>query len=127
MNSKSITTQQAIVLLERGEKIAGFEVDFEGEKIKAIDAFKLGKGGIDVPEEFIEYKDEDVAYDPEVDEYERERVDYDPLSIIKEQIDIKIKIDSDIKAWIQSNDIKIDRLVEELVKNFYATNKLIQR
>ena len=78
-SSNKITVSEALERLKRGESIEGQVIDFKGAKVKALDAFKLGKAGFEVPEEVIEYDDADIAYDPEFDEYEWERTGEDPL------------------------------------------------
>lgn len=77
---KTITVSEALDRLKNGEKIEGLSVNFKVMKVKALDAFKLGKAGVDVPDEVIEYDDADVVYDPEFDDYTWKRTDMDPLS-----------------------------------------------
>lgn len=74
MNRESITVSEALKRLKSGDKLEGITIDFKNVKVKPLDAFKLGKAGIEVPEEVIEYDDADVAYDPEFDDYEWERM-----------------------------------------------------
>ena len=127
MNSKSITVAEALKLLEKGEKIKDVSVDFKGRKVKALDAFKLGKAGIEVPDEVIEYDDKDIAYDPEFDDYEWKRTDIDPFQRIKEKITVNIEIDKDVNAWIRKNSIELDHLIEKLIHDFYSANQMIKR
>lgn len=127
MNSKSITVAEALKLLEKGEKIEDVSVDFKGRKVKALDAFKLGKAGIEVPDEVIEYDDKDIAYDPEFDDYEWKRTDIDPFQRIKEKITVNIEIDKDVNAWIRKNSIELDHLIEKLIHDFYSANQMIKR
>lgn len=79
MNKESITVSEALKRLKSGENLEGVTIDFKKAKVKALDAFKLGKAGIEVPEEVIEYDDADVAYDPEFEDCEWERTDIYPL------------------------------------------------
>lgn len=126
MNRESITVSKALKRLKKGKTIAGMVVDFTGEKVKALDAFKLGKAGIEVPDEIIEYDDQDIAYDPEFDDYEWKRTDIDPFQTIKEKLTVHIEIDQDINAWIRKNSIEIDHLLEKLIHDFYSANQLIK-
>jgi hypothetical protein len=73
MSTKIITVSEALERLKNGEDIEGLTINFRGTKVKALDAFKLGKAGIEVPDEVIVYDDMDIAYDPEFDDYEWER------------------------------------------------------
>lgn len=127
MNNTTISADTALTLLSKGENIKNLQIDFANTKIKAIDAFKLGKEGIDVPDELIYYDDEDIAYDPEFDDYEWERTDIDPLTLLEEQITVNINIEKNIKEWIQKNDIDMKPLLEELVRNFYSTQQLVNK
>lgn len=126
MTSKSITATEALKRLEEGKKIEGITIDFENKKVKALDAFKLGKVGIDVPDDVIEYEDADIVYDPDFDDDEWERTDIDPIRDLKEKLTVSIEIDKDVNAWIQKNEISLDHLVEELIRSFYSANQLIK-
>ena len=126
MNSKSITASEALERLKNGENIEDLAVDFKGGKVKALDAFKLGKAGIEVPDEVIEYDDADVVYDPEFDDYEWERTDVDPIESLKEKLSVNIEIEKNVNEWIQKNDIEIDHLLEKLIHDFYSANQMIK-
>lgn len=122
-NSKHISVAEALKRLKEGKKLKGVAIDFKGAKVKALEAFKLGKAGIDVPDEVIVYDDADVAYDPEFDGYEWQRTDIDPL---KERLTVNIEIEKDVKTWIQKNGIEIDHLLEKLIHDFYSSNRMIK-
>lgn len=126
MNREHITVAEALERLKSGENLEGVTIDFKKAKVKALDAFKLGKAGIEVPEDVIEYDDADVAYDPEFDDYEWERTDIDPLENLKERLTVSIEIDKEVNAWIQKNDVEIDHLLEKLIHSFYAANQMIK-
>ena len=126
MNSKSITVSEALERLKRGEKIKGVSIDFKGVKVKALDAFKLGKAGIDVPDEVIEYNDADIVHDPEFDDYEWKRTDIDPYQSLKEKLTVNLEIEKDVNAWIQKNGIELNHLLEKLIHDFYTANQMIK-
>lgn len=120
MSSKKMTVAEAIFLLKSGKKMDELTIDFKkGDKVKALDAFRLGKAGIMVPEEIIEYDDADIAYDPEFDDYEWERTDTNPHEAIKEKLTVDIEIENNIKVWLQKNNIEINILVEKLIHDYY--------
>jgi hypothetical protein len=125
-SSKQITVTEALERLKRGESLEGQMIDFKGEKIKALDAFKLGKAGFEVPDELIGYEDADIAYDPEFDEYEWERTEEDPIESLKEELLVKIELDKTVTAWIKKKDIKLSELLEKLIQDFYSANQMIQ-
>jgi hypothetical protein len=126
-NDKNIAAFEALKRLKSGEAIEGLTVDFEGVKIKALDAFQLGKAGVEVPDEAIEYDDADIAYDPEFDDHEWERTDIDPLESLKEKLTVAIEIEKDVKAWVQKNGIELDHLLEKLIHDFYSANQMIKK
>lgn len=128
MNSSSISVSEALECLKNGKTLEGVSISFSSEaKIKALDAFRLGKAGIEVPDELIEYNDVDIVHDPEFDDYEWKRIGEDPLSELKETITVNIELDKQLNNWIKNNDIQIDNLLEKLIKDFYTANQLIRR
>ncbi len=127
MSNNSISVSEALERLDRGESIKGANIDFKQENIKALDAFKLGKEGIDVPDDLITYDDADIAYDPDIDDYEWERTDIDPfVDLMKEKLTVSIEINEDVKEWIQKNGIEVNHLLEALLQNFYSTQQSIK-
>jgi hypothetical protein len=127
MSTKIITVSEALERLKNGEDIEGLTINFRGTKVKALDAFKLGKAGIEVPDEVIVYDDMDIAYDPEFDDYEWERTNIDPLESLKERLTVNIEIEKNVNAWIQKNGIELDHLLEKLIHDFYSANQMIKR
>jgi len=126
MNSKLITASEALERLKNGENLTGLTIDFATEKVKALDAFALGKAGIEVPDEVIEYDDANIAYDPEFDDYEWKRIDFDPLEGLQKRLTVSIAIDQEVKEWVHKNGVAIDQLLEKLLHDFYSTQQLIK-
>lgn len=127
MNSKrQISVGEALKLLNDGNKLEGVDIDFKRSKVKALDAFKLGQAGIEVPDVVIVYDDDDVAYDPDFDDYEWKRSKMDPYNSLKQSLTVNIEIEGDVKAWIQRNGIEIDQLIEKLIRDFYSSNQMIK-
>ena len=123
MHRKQISVAEALKLLKEGKTLEGVAIDFREAKVKALEAFKLGKAGIEVPDEVIVYDDADVAYDPEFDAYEWQRTDMDPF---KERLTVHIEMEKEVKAWIQKNGIELDHLLEKLIHDFYSSNQMIK-
>lgn len=126
MNSSSISVIEALELLKRGKTLKGYSITFGKAKIKALDAFQLGKAGIDVPDELIEYDDADVAYDPDFDDYAWKRTDQNPVIGIKDKLTVNIEVDHNVNTWLQKNDIDLDHLLEKLIHDFYSAHQLIR-
>jgi hypothetical protein len=123
MKNDTIDVNKALKLLNTGESITDKIIDFKGQKISPNQAFQLGKGGVDVPEDLIEYNDDEIEYDPEIDDYEWAPIEYDPLTIADRSFELTIKLDDEISTWIETNNIKIDQLTEQLIRNFYKANQ----
>jgi len=124
MTNNNITVSEAIFKIESGKSLEGYSINFERIKVEALDVMKLSKAGIKVPEESIYYDDDDIAFDEEF-EGNWERIDYDPIEEAKLQTEVKIKVKQDIRQWIESKNIKLDKLIENLLEGFYQAQKRI--
>ena len=113
MSSKRISVAEALKRLKDGEKMEELTINFKRAKVKALDAFKLRKAGVRVPEEVIVYDDADVANDPEFDNYEWKRTDIDPCSHpIAPSGKLKF-----IKNKTSMTEVKLNK-VEEQIENY---------
>jgi hypothetical protein len=124
MTNNNITVSEAISKIESGKSLEGYSINFERIKVEALDVIKLSKAGIKVPDKSIYYDDDDIAFDEEF-EGNWERIDYDPIEEAKLQTEVKIKVKQDIRQWIESKNIKLDKLIENLLEGFYQTQKRI--
>ncbi len=124
MTNNNISVSEAISKIESGQSLEGYSINFERIKIEALDVMKLSKAGINVPENSIYYNDEDIEFDEEF-EGKWERIDYDPIQEAKLQTEIKIKVKKDIRQWVESKNIQLDKLIENLLEGFYQTQKKI--
>ena len=124
MTNNDISVAEAISKIELGQSIEGYSINFERIKIESLDVMKLSKAGIDVPEDSIYYNEEDIAFD-EAFEGNWERIDHDPIQEATLQTEIKIKVKKDIRQWVESKNIELDKLIEDLLEGFYQTQKHI--
>lgn len=124
MNKLSVS--EALAKIESGEALNGYTIDFEHIKVEALDVMKLVKHGIKVPEDAIYYDDDATQYD-EAFEGDWERIDYDPAQSQEAAAEIKITLNNEIKNWIDTKGIKLEKLVKDLLENFYKTQKLISK
>ena len=106
-------------MLEAGESLSGYSIDFDRIKIEALDVMKLSKGGIAVPESAIYYDDADIAYDEDF-EGDWARVD----TAINSKTEVRITLQDDIKQWVEENNVPLDRLIEKLLDGFYRAQKM---
>jgi hypothetical protein len=76
------------------------------EHITVAEALERLKSGENLEGVTIDFKNVNVAYDPEFDDYEWERTDIDPLENLKERLTVSIEIDKEQNVWIQKNKIR---------------------
>ncbi len=97
MNKNKISVSEAIKQIKNNNFNSESEIKFEGKKIDALDAILLGKNGIDVPEELIEYDDDKIDYS-----------------------DIPAIIDEDIKSgkiqWTINTELALDKEIRDWIK-----------
>ena len=119
MESKIINQYDAIKLIEAGEDISTCQVVFNQEKIEALQAILLRRNKIDVPSELIFYDDyaTDFTEDPDITDK-----DFESGELIW-NIKTSLPIDKDIKDWITTEKIDVDKLLSKLMRNFYDTVK----
>jgi len=119
MESKIINQYDAIKLIEAGEDISTCQVVFNQGKIEALQAILLRRNKIDVPSELIFYDDyaTDFTEDPDITDK-----DFESGELIW-NIKTSLPIDKDIKDWITTEKIDVDKLLSKLMRNFYDTVK----
>ena len=125
MTQNKISVAEALKRLESGKSVADYSIYFERVKVEALDVMKLTKAGVNVPEEAIYYDDDDIVYDEEF-EGDWERIDYDPIQELEPQTEVKIFLKKDVRQWIESENIKLDKLIEILVDGFYRSQKVVK-
>jgi len=109
---KAIDVKRAIELAREQKSLEGIAIkDLELTQVKAVDAIALADSGILIPEQNIIYRDEDVKYDPEFDDYEWTQL---PANTSLEDLQ---KIAEEKKQPIHKpdEDIAYDEEIDELV------------
>lgn len=48
-----ISVSEALQMLESGQGLSGFFIDFDGIKVEALDAMRLNKAGVDEEEQGV--------------------------------------------------------------------------
>ena len=123
MNSNNVSVVKAISLIKSNQFNSNYKVDFQDKKIDAFDAILLGKNGINVPENLIEYDDEKIDYSdiPEI-------TDEDIASgKIKWTLNAEMPLDNEIKEWIKAENINVNEFAAKLIRNFYENIKSFQK
>jgi hypothetical protein len=122
-----ISVSEALRKIEAGDSIKDYTISFEHIKVEALDVMKLAKNGIVVPEEAIYYDDDGIVMDDEDFAGEWERIDYDPVANQGAATEVKINLRKDIKIWVESKNIQLPVLLEDLLEGFYHTQQLISK
>ncbi len=112
--------------IDSGESIRDYSIDWDRIKIESLDVMKLAKAGVIVPEEAIYYDDDDIESDEDF-EGDWVKIDYDPIEELKMKTEVEIVLNRDIKQWIDSKNIKLDKLIENLLNNFHKTQKIVSK
>jgi hypothetical protein len=119
METKIINQQEAINLLKAGKNVSEYKIVFNEEKIEALNVILLGKNKIEVPEELIYYDDNEIDFsdDPDITDE-----DLDTGKIVW-NIKTSLSVDKELKDWITSEKIDVEKLLVKLMRNFYETVK----
>lgn len=123
MKKIKINQIEALKFLKEGKNISNYSIEFNDEKIEAIQAIELGKNKINVPEHLIYYDDNSIDFsdDPNITQKDIES------SKISWMINTSLPLDLEIKEWIKQEKIDVDKLLTQLVRNFYDTFKNIHK
>ena len=123
METNKISVDEALKQIRAGNFNSNAEIIFSDEKIDAFDAILLGKNGIDVPEELIQYDDDKIDYSdiPPITD--------DDLTSgkIKWLHKAEFLIPKEVEDWLKEEKIDLNTLLSDLVVNFYKTIKNIQK
>ena len=123
----NISVSEAIQQIRKnGSLEQGVKVEMESVMIDAMDAFKLGKHGIDVPESQIVYDDSKIAYDPDIDDVDWIRTNELIDGSGKQKIQVELELDKDVSNWVKDKNIGLKELLEHLIYNYYSTDKLVK-
>jgi len=123
MEKIKINQTEALKLLKEGTDISDYSIEFNDEKIEAIQAIVLGKNNINVPEHLIYYDDTTIDFsdDPDIT---KEDIETGEISWM---VNTSLPLDNEIKQWIKQEKIDVDKLLTQLVTNFYETVKHIPK
>ncbi len=123
MEIKKIRCKTALELIKENKSLDNVVIDFCGEKILWKDAMILGKKGIEIPQEYIDYDDENIDYSdiPPV-------TDDDIVNgKIKWTINAELSLEKEIADWIKNENININEFATKLIRNFYNGLKYLPK
>ncbi len=93
MEIKTIYWKKLIEFLEKGQNPSIINIDFKNEILEFKEVLLLNRHGFRVPENLVNYNDDDIDYsdDPELTEEE--------LKQLKPVIHIPVPLQKEVKEW----------------------------
>ena len=115
MESEKIHWTIILERIEKSQKIDNIKAEFNNERILWKHAMILGKNGIEVPQELIDYDDDNIDYsdipaitDQDISEGKINRTIFAELALEKE-----------IEVWMKKENINVSEFAAKLIRNFY--------
>ncbi|WP_148270392.1 hypothetical protein [Haliscomenobacter hydrossis] len=127
ITTNEISVSEALHKIDSGESIKAYTISFDHIKVEALDVMKLAKHGIVVPDEAVYYNDDDIVMDDDDFAGEWKRIDYDPVLTQEAYVEVKINLNKDIKNWVETQNIQLPELLENLLDGFYRTQRSISK
>ena len=121
-----LTIAEALQKIKAEEPLDDYHVDFTNNKVEALEAMQLAKAGVDVPEDKIYYDDDATAYD-EAFEGDWVPVDTDGLAEAEATLNVSLQLDPTIKAWLAEQSVPVNKLLEQLLENFYRAQQVLEK
>ena len=112
-----------IELLSKGIKPIIKEIDFNNEKISFKNVALLNRYDFRVPEHLIEYNDDKIDFSDNPDITDQE---IKTLQVLK-KVNATLPIDNEINEWLKTENVNINKLLTQLLKNFYETVQNVQK
>jgi len=120
MKTNKINWRVALEQLKENKRIYQDEIEFD-EKIDISIVIIFNKNGIDVPEELIDYNDENIDC-TDIPEITIEDINSGDLIKV---LPAQIKIDTETENWIKKSNINYNELLSDLLRNFYQSIKTL--
>ncbi len=120
METSKLHWKQAIELMKNNKKINQEQIEFS-EKIHIHDVVFFNKNGINVPENLIDYDEENIDCS-DIAEITFEDIELGKLIRV---LPAHIKIDTETESWIKKSNINYNELLSNLLKNFYQSIKTL--
>ncbi len=98
-------------------------VEFNNELLSPSEVILLGKNGIEVPENLIFYNDNNIDF-CDIPEISEEDIETGKIQWV---INAEFPVDYETQKWIKQQNIDINKLLPELLRNFYHTMKILQK
>lgn len=119
MTVKTINQKKAVELLKSGQTVSGYQIQFDDEKIEALDAFLLRKNGVALPDDLVFYDDTSIDFEDDADVSAEDFTDEKLIRVLRAEI----VVDKEIADWMSQGNININQLLSNLIKDFYKNAK----
>lgn len=123
MEKPAINQVKALELIRQGADLSTYQVEFDPVKIEALDAILLGKNGIEVPHDLIYYKEEEIGSE---DDPNMSAEDLSGRRLLR-VLQAEIPLEEEIHEWLKKEGIDADRLLANLLRNFYENRQFLSR
>jgi len=123
MSNNKLHWKSVLELINKGEKPENIKLEFNDEKIFWKDALLLGENGFEIPDDLIDYDDENIDFS-DIPEIKQEDIESGKIKwIYKAEIPIR----KEINDWAKDEKVDMNKLIKELLENFYDTVKNIHK
>lgn len=119
MIAKTINQTKAVELLRSGQSISGYQIQFTEDKVEALDAFLLRKNGVELPDYLVFYDDESIDFGDDADISAEDFVHEKLVRVLRAEV----VVDQEIADWVSQDNINVNQLLTNLMKDFYKNAK----
>ncbi len=123
MKRNKLNWQEIIALIQSGEDTKNIEIEFNEKKIPWNQAMLLGEHGFKIPDMYIDYDEENINYSDIPELTEKDIITGKVTWLYRAEIPLK----KEINDWVKREKIDLNKLLSELVENFYQTIKNIHK
>ena len=99
MTAQTINQKKAVELLKSGQSISGYQIQFNDDKIEALDAFLLRKNGVMLPDHLIFYDDASINFEDDADISAEDFTDEKLIRVLRAEV----VVDKEIADWVPSS------------------------
>ena len=137
---KQVNVRDAMVLSRGGIVIPEQYIYYDDEDIEYdedIDELTITSGIVELSweekakkakeyQQAIDQDDKAIASDKAFDG-DLVRLETDGLAEAEATLDVRLQLDPAIKSWLDKHSIPVNKLIEQLLVNFYQTGQLIEK
>ncbi len=117
MEANFVSVKEALALIKSNKFAPHYKVNFKNRKVDVLDAILLGKNGIDVPQEIIEYNDKTIDFSDITEITDKDITD----GKIRWTVNADLPLDREVTEWIKKENININEFAAKLIRNFYES------